>query len=179
MPDVSRRRWDAPCTRARLCPHDEDGRILNGTWCTPELEEAQLQGYRIAKVHEVWHFAERREGLFALYVDRWLKVKTEASGFAHWANTVEEKLRYVANYREREGIQLDVEMIEKNPGRKATAKLMLNSFWGKFGENLRKSSTRQITHPSELVTDPLKVVTSLRCIGGRLYHSRRRMCGKW
>ena len=56
-------------------------------------------------------------------------------------------------------------MISKTPGSKASAKLMLNSFWGKFGENLRKSSTRQITHPSklyELVTDPLKVVTSLR-----------------
>ena len=42
---------------------------------------------------------------------------------------------------------------------------MLNSFWGKFGENLRKSSTCQIISPAELyemVTDPMKEVTHIR-----------------
>ena len=41
---------------------------------------------------------------------------------------------------------------------------MLNSFWGKFGENLRKSSTQIINSPAQLyslVTDPLKTVTGL------------------
>ena len=41
-------------------------------------------------------------------------------------------------------------MIQKNPGRKATAKLMLNSFWGKFGENLDKKHTETATLPAEL-----------------------------
>ena len=40
------------------------------------------------------------------------------------------------NRKNLEGIALEPSLIQKNPGRKATAKLMLNSFWGKFGENL-------------------------------------------
>ena len=45
-----------------------------------------------------------------------------------------QKEDYVKNYKAREGIDLDTQHIEKNRGRKATAKLMLNSFRGKFGE---------------------------------------------
>ena len=52
-------------------------------------------------------------------------------------------------YQQKEGIAVDPIMIHKNPGRKARAKLMLNSFWGKFGEN-------PVTKP------PLKCSRSLR-----------------
>ena len=41
---------------------------------------------------------------------------------------------------------------------------MLNSFWGKFGENLRKSSMKAMSNPAQLyevVSDPLKTVTSI------------------
>ena len=98
-------------------------------------------------------------------MNTWLKNKTEASGYPHWADTPEKKTQYVRDYATKEGIHLEPEKIEKNPGRKATAKLMLNSFWGKFGENLRKSTTRQVTSPAdmyEIITDPLKEVTGLR-----------------
>ena len=90
-------------------------------------------------IHEVWHFppTQRCRGLFAGYVNTWLKIKTESSGYPSWADTAQKKAEYVSNYSEHEGIDLDPAFIAKNPGRKATAKLMLNSFWGKFGENLR------------------------------------------
>ena len=94
-----------------------------------------------------------------------MKNKTEASGYPHWADTEDKKNRYVADYAEREGIHLEPTRIEKNPGRKATAKLMLNSFWGKFGENLRKNKTVQVTSPAELYAlaiDPLKEITNVR-----------------
>ena len=153
--------------RTSRCRHDDEERCITGTWCTPEVREAVVRGYVVVKIYEVWHFTEnqRRTGLFADYVNTWLKAKMEASGYPHWANTQEKKAQYVANYVRREGIRLDPSKIVKNPGRKATAKLMLNSFWGKFGENLRKSSTCQITSPAELyemVTDPLKEVTTIR-----------------
>ena len=38
-------------------------------------------GYTIRFVHEVWHFPKTRVGLFADYVNAWLKIKTEASGW--------------------------------------------------------------------------------------------------
>ena len=153
--------------RRHICTHSESQRELTGTWCTPELEEAVAQGYRITKIHEVWHFPpnQRRQRLFAPYVDTLLRIKTEASGYPNWVRSPEDKHLYRQNYSQREGIALNESMIEKNPGRKATAKLMLNSFWGKFGENLRKSSTANVTTPAELYTilcDPLKNVTSIR-----------------
>ena len=36
------------------------------------------------------------------------------------------------DYRDKEGIELDPEKIEKNPGLRTLAKMMLNSMWGKF-----------------------------------------------
>ena len=83
-------------------------------------------------------------------MNRWLKVKTESSGYPHWADTLTKKQQYRDAFLERETIRLDPSLIVKNPGRKATAKLMLNSFWGKFGENLRKSSVQQITTTAQL-----------------------------
>ena len=99
------------------------------------------------------------------YVDTWLKLKTEASGYPRWAETEEQKQRYREQYQAREDIVLNSQRIEKNPGRKATAKLMLNSFWGKFGENLRKTSTQTVTTPAHLyalVSDPTLDVTNVR-----------------
>ncbi len=153
--------------RSYRCPHDDQQRQLTGTWCTPEVREALRRGYSVVKIHEVWHFPPNQQkfGLFRDYVNTWLKNKTEASGYPHWADTPDKKQSYISAYAEKEGIHLDADNITKNPGRKATAKLMLNSFWGKFGENLRKSSTRQVTTPAELyalVTDPLKEVTGVR-----------------
>lgn len=58
--------------------------------------------------------------------------------------TEEQKAEYVKQYEEREGIKLDPRRIEKNPGRKQVAKLMLNSFWGKFGENEHRVQTQSI-----------------------------------
>ena len=159
--------------RSFACSHDDAERRMTGTWCTPEIEEAVACGYRIDKIHEVYHFPpeQRRRRLFADYVDVWLKMKTEASGYPRWATTEAEKRRFVESYRERENIRLDASRIAKNPGRKATAKLMLNSFWGKFGENLHKSSTVTVTTPAQLfdlVSDPLQEVRDLHICSDRV-----------
>ena len=153
--------------RSAHCPHTDAQRALLGTWCTPEVKEAVERGYRIVCIHEVWNFPERqrRTKLFKDYVDTWLKLKTEASGYPRWAQTDMEKQVYRERYEAREGIVLSGNNIEKNPGRKATAKLMLNSFWGKFGENLRKTSTQTVTTPAHLyalVSDPTLDITNLR-----------------
>lgn len=54
-------------------------------------------------------------------------------------------------YNERERIALDMEKIEKSPGRKVTAKLMLNSFWGKFGEEVNKLQLQKYTKAYQLL----------------------------
>ena len=116
--------------RCHYCTHTDTERMLRGTWCTPELIKAMEKGYVLMKIHEVWHFPcnQRQAGLFRDYVDQWLKIKQEASGWPGWCHTVDQKREYVVNYKEREGIRLDISQIAKNPGRKATAKLMLNRY---------------------------------------------------
>ena len=113
-------------TRTHYCPHSDTDRTLRGTWCTPELVKAVEKGYTLVKIHEVWHFPpeERQTGLFKDYVNTWLKLKQESAGWPSWCQTVGQKRDYILRYKEREGIRLDIASIAKNPGRKATAKLM-------------------------------------------------------
>ena len=136
--------------RSPICYHSPAERQLRGTWCTPEINKAIEKGYELIKVHEVWHFEERESGLFAEYVNTWLKIKTEASGWPKSCTTVEEKKDYIKRFKKKEGIRLEFAKIEKNPGFKATAKLMLNSFWGKFGQRENLPQVQQCTSPNEL-----------------------------
>ena len=149
--------------RSALCQHSNRQRQLRGTWCTPEIEKAKEMGYILIKIHEVWHFPEREAGLFKEYVDTWLKLKQESAGWPRWCTTPEDKAQYIRQYKEKEGITL--ERVQKNPGRKQVAKLMLNSFWGKFGERSNKSKTEQITQPHQLykiLTDSAVELSALR-----------------
>ena len=131
--------------KSHHCQHTPEQRTLRGEWCTPEIQKAVELGYTLIKIHEVHHFPpERRKvGLFAEYVNTWLKIKQESAGYPVWATTPADKAQYVWQYKQKEGINLDPNLIVKNPGRKSTAKLMLNSFWGKFGENLHKPTTEK------------------------------------
>ena len=100
--------------------------MLRGTWATVELQKAVELGYEIKKIHEVWHFREedRRVGLFADYVNTWLKIKQESAGWPDDCRTQEQKDAYIRAYEQKEGITL--EHVAKNPGRKTLAKLLLN-----------------------------------------------------
>ena len=149
--------------RSALCTHTDQQRQLRGTWCTPEIEKAKEKGYELLHIHEVWHFPRKEAGLFQPYVDTWLKLKQESAGWPRWCTTEEEKRRYVRQYREREGIHL--QNVDKNAGRKQVAKLMLNSFWGKFGEKTNKSKVEQVVQPHQLykiLTDSANDLQTLR-----------------
>ena len=154
-------------TRTHYCHHSDADRTLRGTWCTPELVKAVEKGYTLVKIHEVWHFPpeESRTGLFKDYVNTWLKIKQESAGSPSWCQTVEQKRGYIIRYQERKGIRLDIASIAKNPGRKATAKLMLNSLWGKFGERVNKPTTVTVqdpTHLFSLISDAALDISTLR-----------------
>lgn len=77
--------------RSHVCRHEGHERMLTGTWCTPEIVKALQKGYRMVRIHEVWHFQNRAKGLFKDYVNQWLKVKQESTGYPAWADTDEKK----------------------------------------------------------------------------------------
>ena len=151
--------------RSATCTHSDQQRQLQGTWCTPELQEARRRGYTLIRIHEVWHFEKTKVGLFANYVNTWLKIKQESAGWPRWCQTQEQKDSYVRQYKQKEGITLENVSDPPNPGRKQVAKLMLNSFWGKFGERTNKSKVLQLKQPHELfniLTDGANEVQTLR-----------------
>lgn len=122
------------------CKHTDEERSFIGTWVTDEVKVAISRGYNVEKVYEVWHFDKisqydietKSGGIFTEYINTFLKIKQEASGWPDWFKT--EKQTYMDLYEQREGIRLEYHKIVKNPGLRALAKLMLNSFWGKFGQ---------------------------------------------
>jgi hypothetical protein len=167
----------------KACEHTPEERCFVGTWCIPELLKAIEKGYTLLTMYEVYHWCETTQydpltktgGIFTEYINTFLKLKQEASGWPSWCKNkkseeevcddVEESFdekkqsEYLFRYEEKEGIKLDPSNIRKNPGLRCLAKLMLNSFWGKFGQKLNKVQTRYFhdEEPEEffkLLTDP-------------------------
>lgn len=155
------------------CTHTDEQRAFDGTFVVDELRVAQREGYTIIKIFEIWEYeiiqynknAEpKTAGLFDTYIDFFLKMKTEASGFPIWCKNELDKDNYVAQYLEREGILLEKENIVKNPGFRSLAKLMLNSLWGKLGQRTDRSKRLIINDRDallRLITDPSLEIQSM------------------
>ena len=137
--------------RSAICTHSDDQRILQGTWCTPELQKAVEMGYVIKHVYEIWHFEKTQHGLFRDYVNTWLKLKEEASGWpSHVGNDETLQTQHLHDYEMHEGICLERDNVQKNPGLRTLAKMMLNSMWGKFGQRTDKTQVKEFDDVHEL-----------------------------
>ena len=136
--------------RSNICTHTDQQRQITGTWCTSELEKAVEKGYTILKIHEVWHFPKTEVGLFSNYVNTWLKIKEEASGWPpHVGSDPTMQGQHLADYQSREGITLEPSRVQKNPGLRTLAKMMLNSMWGKFGQRTNKTQVQEFDDPQK------------------------------
>ena len=91
--------------------------------------------------------AKKTDTLFKEYIDMFAKIKLEASGYPKNCVIDEQKQWYVNDIVENQGIQLDPTKIHYNPGLPTLAKLMLNSFWGKFVQQSNLVKTKQIEDP--------------------------------
>jgi hypothetical protein len=120
---------------------------MTGTYCTPEINKAIEKGYRILRIYEVYHWRESSDELFRQYVDTFLRIKQEASGYPAWVQSEGDQDEYIRQYKEAEGITLRKDHISHNPGLRTVAKLALNSFWGKFGEKPNQTKSIYITDP--------------------------------
>ena len=121
----------SPCTCA------DDDRCLAGTWCTPEIQKAVECGYKVVKIYEVYHWEASSQydpalpgsGLFTNFINTFLKIKQESSGWPSWCgDDAVKKAQYIENSLKHEGIQLDPENITYNPGLRSLAKLILNRY---------------------------------------------------
>ena len=152
-----------------MCKCLDSDRMFTHTYCTPELEVAMNMGYSIIQIHEVLHWEEtemynpvtKEGGLFTQYINTFLKLKQESSGYPQNVTSEKERQEYIDNYFNHEGIMLDKDCIHKNPGLRSLSKLALNSFYGKFGQrtNMKKTMfVKDIKTLMQVLTDPGKLL---------------------
>ena len=94
-----------------------------------------------------------------------LQMKTQASGYPSNVITHEQKNEYIRHYEKHEGVCLDPNKIENNPGLHSIGKLDLNSFYGKFGQRTDMKKVQFINQYEKLygilmdVTKVIKIFT--------------------
>ncbi|KAK3920747.1 putative DNA polymerase [Frankliniella fusca] len=160
------------------CTHDDPAqRELTDTWCAPELLLAlNEKGYQLIRVHEVYQYPGVMEynpetgedGLLSPYVRCFMALKLQASGWPAECTTPELKQKYVDDVLKYDGVIIDPDKVEKRPALRALSKLLLNSFWGKFGEKTIRPKTEFIYTREQLmniITDPTKIVSALLPLG--------------
>ena len=163
--------YKCACTESKeQCTCSDADRCFTHTYCTPEIEVALNLGYDIVQVHEVLHWSEtemydpesKEGGIFTGYINTFLKLKQQASGFPEHVKSEDEKDKYIEQYFNHEGILLEKGFIQKNPGLRSLSKLALNSFYGKFGQNTNMKKTQFVADIGalyNLFTDPGKKIS--------------------
>ena len=145
------------------------------TWCTSELTLAINMGYNILEIYEVLHWPSNEKlnnsmgkgGLFAKYINMFLHIKTQASGYLDSVCSLEQRQQYIEEYASNEGVILNPKLIECNPGLRSIAKLALNSLYGKFGQCSNMSKMAYITHYEKLydfLTNQTKVINDFHVL---------------
>ena len=91
------------------------------------------KGYEILEVHEIYEYQVTQYdpqtgngGLSAEYINTFLKLKAEASGYTNWVQCPEDKDRFISNFNKSEGIELDKGAIRPNPAKRGLTKLCQN-----------------------------------------------------
>jgi hypothetical protein len=136
---------------------EDEERALTGTWMLDEVRLAVGKGYRILEIYEVYEYQVTRYdpqtgegGLFVNYINTFLKLKAEASGYPSCVQGLEDEERYVESFWQSKGIRLDRESIVANAAKRGLAKLCLNSIWGKLTERSDRTQTVVIAEPKGL-----------------------------
>ena len=139
--------------KSKTCTHTVKEKVLTGTWVTEEVKLAISEGYCIKQIFSIWHWSEndRNRGLFADYVNTFLKAKQENSGFPSWCTDETQKIKYISDYEKHENISLDLKNIEYNEGKRTISKLMLNSLWGRYAMQTNKPKTAIVKSRQELL----------------------------
>ena len=85
--------------RTEDCTHDTVAeRALTGTWVLDEIRLAVKKDYKLVEVHEVYEYQVTQYnpqtgngGFFVQYIDTFLKLMAEASGYTSWVHSPEDR----------------------------------------------------------------------------------------
>ena len=127
-------------------------------------------GYILIEIYEVLNWLEstsNEQRLFSNYINMFLQVKTQASGYPSNVTTCEQKKEYIIQYEKHEGVHLDLNKIEHNPALRSIGKLALNSFYGKFDQRRDMKKVQFINQYEKLysiLVDVTKVINNFHVL---------------
>lgn len=64
----------------------------------------------------MWDYAQWDDGLFRQYVNTFVALKQQASGWPSGCESPEQQQAYLDEFERLEGVKLNPDLIEKNPG---------------------------------------------------------------
>ncbi|KAL3080617.1 hypothetical protein niasHS_012961 [Heterodera schachtii] len=141
----------------RPCRHDDDKRSWVCAYTHVELNKALQLGYVVTDLFEVWDYAEWDDTLFSSYVNSFVGLKVQASGWPEGCDTEEQRQAFVADFLRTENIQIDPTKVTFNPGLRLIAKTLANSLWGKLAQRVGHTEIQYTRTPAEfhkLLDDP-------------------------
>lgn len=118
------------------CTHSEEEREILGTWTLVEIQYALQLGYKVTDITEVWVYPDTSHSLFSDFIIPFMikKMCCKTSGLVE-NGAFTQKGRDVCQYvKEISDRDLNVEDFIDSPAERNIAKLMMNSFYGKWGQ---------------------------------------------
>ena len=111
--------------------------------------------------YEILHWREseqideetKKGGILHSYINTFLRIKTEASGFPADVKTDDNKKLYINEFKKQEGILLEQRNTKHNRGLRSFTKLALNSFYGKFGQRVNMKKCVFFTQADRLINE--------------------------
>nr|CAD2133569.1 unnamed protein product [Meloidogyne enterolobii] len=139
------------------CRHSMKQRSWISGYTHVELNKALELGYQILDIYEVWNYDRWDPELFKGYVNTFVGLKQQASGWPENCDSQEARNRYIAEFDRVEGIRMDPAKVEINPGLRMIAKILANSLWGKLAQRVGTTEVKYARTPEEfhqLLEDP-------------------------
>uniref|UniRef100_A0A1I8BUV6 DNA-directed DNA polymerase n=1 Tax=Meloidogyne hapla TaxID=6305 RepID=A0A1I8BUV6_MELHA len=139
------------------CHHIDKKRSWVAGYTHVELNKALELGYKVVDVHEVWHYERWDPQLFLGYVNTFVGLKQQASGWPQGCESSEDREHYISEFERVEGIRMDPQLVQINPGLRMIAKILANSLWGKLAQRVGGTEVKYAQTPAEfhqLLDDP-------------------------
>jgi hypothetical protein len=139
------------------CTHTDRERAITATWVSDELHKAIEMGYQILEIYEIWHYKDhtqynpftRTGGIFTSYMDAFIKLKMESSGYPSDCKSDADRKAYIDRIFTHENVLLRADYITPNPVLRAVSKICLNSLWGKLSQKDNQTTKKYITTPAD------------------------------
>ena len=134
------------------CPHSDQERSFTGSWTCSEIRYALELGYQVLSITEVWEYEESRNDLFRNFIIPFMitKIRCKKEGLVDDTGEFTAKGREIWQYvYDITDVDLKPSDFEDADAERIIAKLIMNSFYGKWGQRGVYPETKSLSENSE------------------------------